>query len=198
MVFKTSRMKKQNCIKGKNKVNQLNCLATCRPDLLKEWHPTKNYPITPIDIAFKSNKKVWWVCSSNSEHVWETRVYLRTSGSGCPYCSGHRVSDRNRLSIRCPEILSEWHPTKNSGINPDELSIGSEFRVSWVCRFGHEWIAPVYGRVSGEGCPYCTGRKVCLANCLSTTHPELATQWYSTKNGTLTASDITAGSNKKA
>ena len=36
------------------------CLATKNPALSREWHPTKNGDLTPLDVSPGSNKKVWW------------------------------------------------------------------------------------------------------------------------------------------
>lgn len=38
-----------------------NDLATCNPQLAKEWHPTKNGDLTPFDVTCGSNKIVWWL-----------------------------------------------------------------------------------------------------------------------------------------
>ena len=34
-------------------------LAINRPELAKEWHPTKNGNLTPVDVSTGSNKNVW-------------------------------------------------------------------------------------------------------------------------------------------
>ncbi|MEQ2043185.1 zinc-ribbon domain-containing protein [Mediterraneibacter gnavus] len=36
-----------------------NSLAEVHPELITEWSE-KNLPLTPDDITFGSNKKVWW------------------------------------------------------------------------------------------------------------------------------------------
>ncbi|WP_246612078.1 zinc-ribbon domain-containing protein [Coprococcus catus] len=36
-----------------------NSLAEVHPELVSEWSE-KNLPLTPDDITFGSNKKVWW------------------------------------------------------------------------------------------------------------------------------------------
>ena len=36
-----------------------NSLAEVHPELVSEWSE-KNFPLTPDDITFGSNKKVWW------------------------------------------------------------------------------------------------------------------------------------------
>ena len=38
----------------------VNDLATKRPDLATEWHPTKNGDLKPTDVAAGSEKKAWW------------------------------------------------------------------------------------------------------------------------------------------
>ena len=30
------------------------------PDLAKQWHPTKNGDLKPMDVTYGSKKKVWW------------------------------------------------------------------------------------------------------------------------------------------
>ena len=49
----------------------------------------KNLTLTPDDITFGSNKKVWrrGACG----HEWQTSVKARSNGEKCPICSGARV-----------------------------------------------------------------------------------------------------------
>ena len=64
-------------------------LTTTHPELIKEWHPTKNGELTPQQLTFGSNKKVWWICEHG--HEWEVSPNGRTSRpTGCPYCSGRK------------------------------------------------------------------------------------------------------------
>ena len=60
--------------------------------LLKEWHPTKNGDLTAKDITQGSVKKVWWLCSKDDDHDWQSTVNNRTNGTGCPVCLGRKVS----------------------------------------------------------------------------------------------------------
>lgn len=76
-------------------------LAEEYQELAKEWHPTKNGELTPKDITSGSGKKVWWLCSKG--HEWQARVADRTSGKGCPYCSGKKkalICPQNRFTGR--------------------------------------------------------------------------------------------------
>ena len=43
---------------------------TSYPHLVKQWHPTKNGELTPKQLTYGSNKKVWWRCHKG--HSWET------------------------------------------------------------------------------------------------------------------------------
>ena len=72
-----------------------NSLAEVHPELVSEWSE-KNLPLTPDDITFGSNKKVWW--KGTCGHEWETSVKARSNGEKCPICYGFRV-----VSGRTPE-----------------------------------------------------------------------------------------------
>ena len=63
-----------------------NSLAEVHPELVSEWSE-KNLPLTPDDITFGSNKKVWWKGACG--HEWQISVKARSSGEKCPYCSGY-------------------------------------------------------------------------------------------------------------
>ena len=62
-----------------------NDLATTNPDLASEWHPTMNGALRPTDITAGSEKKVWWY--GDCGHEWQSIVYHRNKGVGCPICS---------------------------------------------------------------------------------------------------------------
>ena len=177
-------------------------LAKMHPAIAEQWHPTKNLPLTPSDVMPGSNKKVWWICSKNQDHEWESLINNRTSrtnGTGCPYCSGNRVGEDNNLAVRYPEIAKQWHLTKNGTLTPYDVMPASNKRAWWICERGHEWQAiPAKRTGRGYGCPYCSGHRVGQDNNLAARYPEIAKQWHPTKNGTLTANDVMPGSHEKA
>ena len=96
------------------------------------------------------------------------------------------------------DLLSQWHPTKNGDLTPEQVFPKSHKRVWWCCSHGHEWQAIVKSRTAGTGCPVCA-RKVIMPgeNDLATTHPHLVSQWHPTLNDTLTPSDVFSGSIKR-
>lgn len=83
---------------------------------------------------------------------------------------------------------------------PTGIFASSPKKVWWKCKkCGYEWQAKINNRaLLGRGCPCCANKIVITGiNDLATTHPEIAKEWHPTKNETLTAKDITYGSNKK-
>lgn len=69
---------------GKKALKGYNDLATKFPEIAKEWHPTKNSPLTPDNVMPHSSKKVWWLCKNG--HEWQAVIGDRVNGSKCPKC----------------------------------------------------------------------------------------------------------------
>ena len=183
---------------GKRAIVGLNDLATVNPRLALQWHPTKNGLLTPMDVTKSSNKFVWWQCEKG--HEWRAMIYDRSNGCNCPVCSGHRVlTGYNDLATVNPDLALEWHPIKNGHLKPTEVTSGTDKKVWWQCKRGHEWQAAVSSRKAGSVCPYCANQKVLIGyNDLETTNPKLAAEWHPTKNGDTLPSDVMAGIHKKA
>ena len=98
-----------------------NSLTEVHPELVSEWL-NKNLPLTPDDITFGSNKKVWWKGACG--HEWQTSVKARSNGEKCPICSGARViAGINDLATIEPLLVKQW--SKKNKIKPTEVSIGS-------------------------------------------------------------------------
>lgn len=217
-----------------------NDLVTINPQLAKEWHPTRNKNLknkfgrdvsTPDKVTVNSHQRVWWYLPYDIpmdypiEHLrgkhfdfeWEADISNRTScDSGCPYLTGNGVwRGFNDLSTTDPDLAKEWHPTKNIGITPTDVTAGSNKKIWWLLpydvpldypvehlrgkHFDFEWEDTISHRLNdGRGCPYLSGHGVWKGfNDLATTNPDIATEWHPTKNGKLTPQDITAGSHKK-
>lgn len=179
-------------------IPEFNDLATTRPELAKQWHPTKNGTLTPQDVVAGTLRKVWWQCEKG--HEWQATVASRASGVGCPVCAGKVIIlGENDLATVFPGIAAQWHPTQNGDLKPETLSPYSNRSVWWLCPKGHDYRARVAARTScGSGCPYCAGKKIWPGfNDLASLEPEVAKQWHTTLNGTLTPEMVTPGSSKK-
>lgn len=97
------------------------------------------------------------------------------------------------------ELLAQWHPQKNGGITPTDVTVGSHRKIWWRCDHGHEWEAPVYARVSGNGgCPYCSGKRIAPGKDLESLYPDIALQWHPTRNGSSSPAQYLPGSHKSA
>lgn len=134
-----------------------NDLATTNPELVKEWHLTKNGKLTPNDVVAGSSRKVWWQCTTNKDHQWEAPVTRRSNGSGCPYCINQKVlRGYNDLSATHPAVAAEWHPLLNGDLTPFDVVAGSNKKVWWQCAQKHEWQAQLVERKRGRGhCREC-------------------------------------------
>lgn len=98
------------------------------------------------------------------------------------------------LASLFPVIAAEWHPTKNIPLTPTNFNPGAGYSAWWQCKRGHEWKAVIGSRTSGQHrCPYCSGRKATLENCMAATRPDMAAVWHPTKNGDATPSNTKAG-----
>ena len=169
------------------------------PELAKQWHPTKNAPLTPYDFFQSSRKKVWWACIDFPQHEWQAQIKSRLDTSGaCPICTRKKFVKLPPLNEYNPELASEWHPIKNGDLTPDQFSAGSSEKVWWQCKVNpqHEWQSTIGNRTKGKGCPYCGGTKA-GTNSLAVLYPNLASEWHPTKNK-LPATEITPGSRRFA
>ena len=130
------------------------------PDLLKEWHPTKNGDLTPADFTHGSNKKVWWLCRDS--HSFFSRVCDRTlRKTSCPECYKSKIRTPNTFAKsligKFPKIAKDWHPTKNASLTPHKVAPKSNKKVWWVCSKGHDYELAVVERTnSHRGCTECS------------------------------------------
>ena len=165
------------------------------PDLLEQWHPEKNGAELAANVRAGSHKKAWWVCPK--AHEFLSSIKSRAiNNTGCPYCSGNRVSDENNLQAKRPEVAAIWHPTKNGELLPKDVMPRSERKVWWICPRGHEHFSPIKTR-SATNCPYCLGKKAGPDNNLQAKFPDIAAQWHPIRNGDLKPTDVLAASNQK-
>lgn len=198
------------CKNGSSKFCIHNSVVYTHPDILKQWHPTKNTDITPDKISYASDKKIWWLCpntcNKGCKHEWLAPFSDRTRGQGCPYCCipNKKSCEHMCISHTHPELVKEWHPTKNKDITPDKCIPGSARKVWWLCpntcKEGckHEYETSISSRTKlHTGCPFCGLQKTCIHDSIVYTHPTIAQQWHPSKNGTLKPSDFRAGSDCK-
>ncbi len=146
---------------GKRVTNE-NSLLTLNPALAKEWHPSKNYPLTPETVSSNSNRKIWWECKK-CKFEWEAVINSRNNNgkvSGvCSNCSSRKATPHNNLSTQCPIIVNDWDYSKNSE-NPEAFVKGSSKKVWWLCKHNHEEEEQIRYRVRRNGCKKCKKLKL--------------------------------------
>jgi Zn finger protein HypA/HybF involved in hydrogenase expression len=149
------------CSKGHLHSDGRNSLAKTNPELLSEWHPSKNRPLTPQNTVAGTGKKIWWICN-DCKHEWKATGDKRSAGKrGCPVCAKGSYAihsdGRNSFASLYPLIAEEWHPSKNKNRIPSEFRAGSDFRAYWICKScSWEWRQSINVRIGmGTGCPKC-------------------------------------------
>jgi glutaredoxin len=142
------------CTKRKLLVG-FNDLATEHPELVPEWH--FNNALKPDQVISGCTYRAMWICPNG--HSYDAIVRNRVAGTGCPYCDGKKVIPGETDLASCnPELVAEWHPTKNGNLTPQDVTFGSKRVVHWMCSKGHEWSTRVKDRTYSKkptGCPYC-------------------------------------------
>jgi len=152
-----ARMNGHGCPACANKlVTVSNSLSTTHPDLAAEFHPTKNGDLKPADLVAGTGRSLWWKCNVGPDHEWRATGASRVAGTGCPACAGQQLSVTNSLA-RYPDLVAEFHPTKNGGLTPADVLAGTSKKIWWRCSNDplHEWKAVVAPRIRGVGCPSC-------------------------------------------
>jgi hypothetical protein len=167
------------------------------PELVAEWHPTKNGDKHPDDYLHGSNKKLWWQCKHG--HEWQTAISHRSGGTKCPKCFNAKRSDLMRpeassednLAVKNPTLCLEWDYEKNK--KPPEYYLSkSSAVVWWLCKNGddHKWKARIGSRADVDdtilnGCPFCAGKKPSGLYNLEHSYPNVASEWHYKLNAKL-------------
>jgi len=189
-----------NCPKCGGRIpSKKTSLAERYPHIAKQWHPIKNGELTPNDVFPNSKIRVWWQCIENPEHQWQAKISSRIQTQGnCRFCLRKNPIRKPSLAEYDPELAKEWHPKKNAGKTPNDVTAGSNFKAWWVCRENpnHIWRTTVGNRSSGKGCPFCAGQVPGDRN-LAVLYPEIAKEWHPTRNGDLTPELVTPGSARR-
>lgn len=142
------------------------------PLLRKQFDKELNPGIDPWKFSTGSIKELIWkckglnTCTENCKpHIWKKDIYSRTVGKNCPYCSnGGGVKKVCFCKSLCNNLLlkSEFDIILNIGLNPIEISHGSNIRTWWKCIIcSHKWKTAIYCRTGNykSGCPQCASKQ---------------------------------------
>lgn len=145
---------------GKVLIPGKNDLATLFPHIAAEWDYQENADVLPSQVFPSTNKVFHWKCSFG--HKWTASPNSRTSGRGCPYCSGNMVlKGFNDLATTHPDIAAEWHPSLNGDLLPTDVSKGYNKKIWFLCpTCKNSYDSYIGNKLKGYGkCPYCSPRK---------------------------------------
>lgn len=161
--------------------------------LLIEWHPVKNKGLLLENLTPKSYEYVWWKCSKG--HEWGMTVRSRfINNQDCPECERLRriqekkskkaEKEQQSLAEADPELALQWHPTKNSEYNIENVKVSDKQSFWWRCQKGHEWKDSVKNRHNNSErvCIYCSDKVLHNGNSLAERNPKLAKEWFLFEN----------------
>lgn len=192
-----NRAKGQGCpfCSGRRCLPGVNTLDVTHPHVAAEWNARRNTTISPSSITAGSGVAIEWICPKGHEYS-ATPVNRTGKGTGCPVCANLRVlTGVNDLATTHPHIAAEWHPSLNGAATPQTVVAGSAKKYHWCCPKRHDYVAALYCRTGGTGCPVCAGLQVIAGyNDLCTTHPHIAAEWDHEANGSQTPESVIAGS----
>ena len=129
------------------KENIQNSLLELYPDLVEEWHPTKNGNLKPSMFTIGSGTKVWWLCKKCG-HEWKTSIQSRTSGTGCNVCFRRENRGGSHVEAKCVyqytldgKFIKKWDCVSSAGreLNINSSSIGACARHEHKTAGGFRW-----------------------------------------------------------
>lgn len=188
-------------------------LVINHPNLMQEWDSEANKALglDPHHLVVGSGKKAWWVCRKCG-HNWQTQIFVRRNGHGCPRCAHAKIGEENAkvrdknqcLTTIFPDVIKIWNYIKN-GQKPEFFTANSNKSVWWRCiECEKEWQSPIYQRVKSHKltCRKCSLRNNKHSylqqgiNDLATLNPKVAAEWDERLNTNITPKDVTAHSSK--
>ena len=143
------------------------------PKIFEQFDWEANPGIDPYEISYRSHQNLNWKCleAQCSCHRFNNRVDVMTvsfDSSGdyvCRFCAGHEICPHDSVKARCPELVAEYVPELNPGIDLEKISTGSDIKVIWKCLVDPShpnWRAQICSRAryNKTGCPTCNESKL--------------------------------------
>lgn len=104
-------------------------------------------------------------------------------------------------------MAKQWDADANHQLHP-KLSVhtitpGSNYKVAWHCSTGsrpegcqhdHKWLNTVNNRSRGDGCPFCSGHRVCP--CTSLAALPHSAEWHPSRNGDMQPDTVARNNDK--
>lgn len=127
------------------------CFFAAYPEMLEQWDKLRNGDIAPSEVMAFSNQKYYWLCPNGHSYQAAPEKLMRRKVR-CPICSS--------LGFIRPDIIEEWHPTKNGNKTPYDYSANSQHVAWFICSIcGKEYTSRIANRATRKKscCPNCRG-----------------------------------------
>ena len=120
----------------------------------------KSFELCDNNEYIRNSRKLFFRCLNiDCNEVFDASWdHIYSQGYKCPFCTGRKISDKNRLSVMFPNLNMEWDYDKNSD-TPENVSFGSHKNRWWICPKGHSYQSIIYNRTNGSGCKQCANEQ---------------------------------------
>lgn len=104
------------------------------PELVKEWHPTKNGHLKPTMFKPYSTHKIWWICQI-CQNEYQATIGSRSSGTACKKCGMKKlflsnIKEVEMIDIKTNEVIKTFKSISQAS---REMKINSS-NISIVCK----------------------------------------------------------------
>lgn len=141
------------------------------PELLTAWADEADPHEVPVAGGWQLRR---FRCPAGHNPRVHPLTFLE---SGCPSCRGAQTAKNKKwLTDTLPEIATQWHPTRNGKLTPENVVWDSKRLVWWRSECcAHEWQETVRARDKYQRlrCPACKS----ILGSLAWHDPGLAAEW---------------------
>lgn len=134
------------------KVNEKNCLATVRPDLLEDWDYEANEleNITPWNVTKNASIKINWKCSKCGRK-WKVRSHKKANCKKCAniIIGSRKFKNNEYFLMRARDVHGDTYEYPNP-------YTGRKNIMSIICKNHGLFEQVVCTHLRGAGCPKCS------------------------------------------
>lgn len=118
---------------------QSRSISSLRPDLAAQWHTDlncKDFPkLSPESLSLASNKKVWWLCTKNQDHIWlaEVKNRARTKTAKCPLCMTSKLVQTNASVVADFQHLASIFDEQTNKVPASQAPLIMRRNYHWRC-----------------------------------------------------------------
>ena len=182
--------------------HRLGSIAEKFPGLISFWDQKNNISHNPKNVTAVLTNTYAWTCSH--QHTFTRLLKTMIKDQSCKVCD----VTISALGFKFPDLLQEWNYEKNREIDPLTLHAGTNTKVWWKCKEGHEWITGVVNRTgdSKSNCPTCSKKRgsektqrtrLETRGSLFDNYPTIASKWNHELNGQINPKMILSNTHTK-